>query len=98
VQSGRRPRQFGSVAPCLEEGADADCCTTCPLRSPLGRRTQLKDVGKGWYSLAEAQQDTYNFSKLKRLLVCTAVWAGTAGHPPHRIRAVLCRTCWILMS
>jgi hypothetical protein len=26
-------------------------------------------VGKGWYSLAEARQDTYEFSKLKRLLV-----------------------------
>lgn len=32
-------------------------------------RTQFKDVGKGWYNLAEARQDTYDFSKLKRLLV-----------------------------
>ncbi|GBF98747.1 dynein heavy chain axonemal [Raphidocelis subcapitata] len=32
-------------------------------------KTQFRDVGKGWYSLAEARQDTYEFSKLKRLLV-----------------------------
>jgi hypothetical protein len=33
------------------------------------RRTQFKDVGKGWYSLAESRQDTYNFSKLKKFMV-----------------------------
>jgi hypothetical protein len=34
----------------------------------LRRRSQFKDVGKGWYSLAESRQDTYDFSKLKRLM------------------------------
>lgn len=32
-------------------------------------RSQFKDVGKGWYSLAEARHDAYGFSKMRRLLV-----------------------------
>jgi dynein heavy chain, axonemal len=31
-------------------------------------RTSFKDVGKGWYHLGETNQETYEYSKLKRFL------------------------------
>lgn len=31
-------------------------------------RTSFKDVGKGWYNLAESNFETYRFSKLRRFL------------------------------
>jgi hypothetical protein len=31
-------------------------------------RTSFKDVGKGWYNLAESDFETYRFSKLRRFL------------------------------
>lgn len=53
-----------------------------PRPSPSCPRTQFKDVGKGWYSLAESRQDTYDFSKLKRLMVGWRTWM----QPAHRSR------------
>lgn len=31
-------------------------------------RTSFKDVGKGWYNLAESNFEAYRFSKLRRFL------------------------------
>jgi dynein heavy chain len=32
-------------------------------------RSSFKDVGKGWYHLGETNWQTYEFSKLRRLLI-----------------------------
>jgi len=50
------------------EAAQAHCHPTTSLTSS-NHRTQFKDVGKGWYSLTESRQDTYDFSKLKKFMV-----------------------------
>jgi hypothetical protein len=62
--------------------------TPLPTR-PCPHRTQLKDVGKGWYSLAEARWDTYNFSKLKRLLVRVGEGGKAAAHTPRSATLLL---------
>jgi len=45
------------------------CClfTGLPAR-PSACRTSFKDVGKGWYNLAESNFEAYRFSKLRRFL------------------------------
>lgn len=39
------------------------------LRSAI--RTSFKDVGKGWFNLAESNMETYEFSKLRSFLTLT---------------------------
>jgi hypothetical protein len=41
---------------------------TLPVPNCFTCRTSFKDVGKGWYNLAESNFEAYRFSKLRRFL------------------------------
>lgn len=51
-----------------QQPADADAIACQPLLLLTRDRTSFKDVGKGWYNLAESNYEAYRFSKLRRFL------------------------------